>query len=93
MRHTPVEASTQPIADPHTEVGMMYIAEYLKSKDCSLEKLATLPPVKAKALMEAASQYASLRLAQLEMGAAFVDAIHQESTLTTVAAASVAPQP
>lgn len=24
MRHTKVEASTQPVADPHTEVGMIY---------------------------------------------------------------------
>lgn len=78
MRQTNLEASAQPIADPHAEVGMMYITEYLKSKECSLDKLAELPAAQAKALMEEASQYASLRLAQLEMGAAFVDAIHQD---------------
>lgn len=87
MRQTTLEASAQPVTDPHAEVGMMYIAEYLKSKECSLEKLAELPADKAKTLMEAASQYASLRLAQLEMGAAFVDAIHQDSAMTTVTSA------
>lgn len=87
MRRTKLEASAQPLTDPHAEVGIMYLVEYLKSKESSLEKLAELPADKAKALMEEASQYASLRLAQLEMGAAFVDAIHQDAAMTTVTSA------
>lgn len=85
---TKLEESSQPMVDPHAEVGMMYIVDYLKSKDCSLEKLATLPEATAKALMEEASKYASLHLAELEMGAAFVDAIHRDATVKTVTAVS-----
>lgn len=84
MRKSKLEESSQPVADPHTEVEMMYITEYLKSKNCSLEKLAELPTATAKALMEEASKYASLHLAELEMGAAFVDAIHHDTTMTAV---------
>ncbi|MEZ4736179.1 MAG: hypothetical protein R3E79_54525 [Caldilineaceae bacterium] len=92
MRKSKVDVSSLPMADPHTEVGMMYIVEYLKSKDCSLEKLATLPEAQAKALMEEASQYASLHLAQLEMGAAFVDAIHQDVVKSVTAVSTVAEE-
>jgi len=72
-----------PVADPRAEVEMMHITEYLKSKECSLERLAELPAAEAKALMKEASQYASLRLTELEMGAAFVNALHHDETMTT----------
>ena len=92
MRKTKVDELAQPVADPHTEVEMMYITEYLKSKGYTLEKVAELPAATAKALMEEASQFASLHLAEVEMGAAFVGAIHQEATGKTVAAVSTAEQ-
>lgn len=93
MRKSMLEESSQPVADPHTEVEMMYIAEYLKSKNCSLEKLAELPVAKAKAFMEEASKYASMHLAEMEMGAAFVDAIHHDATIKTVTAAPTPVEP
>lgn len=92
MRKTMVDELAQPVADPHTEVEMMYIADYLKSKGYSLEKLAELPAATAKALMEEASQFASLHLAEVEMGAAFVGALHQDATPKTVTAVSAVEQ-
>lgn len=80
-----------PASDPHAEVEMMHITQYLKSKGCSLEQLATLPEAEAKVLMEAASQYASLRLAELEMGAAFVTALHHDETMTPITATVFSP--
>lgn len=93
MRIHKVEESSQPAADPHAEVEMMYIAEYLKSKKYSLEKLAELPEAQVKTLMEEASKYASLHLAELEMGAAFVDAVHGDATIKTVTAVSTVGSP
>lgn len=90
MRKTMVDELAQPVADPHTEVEMMYIANYLKSKGYSLEKLAELPAETAKALMEEASRFASLHLAEVEMGAAFVGAIHQDAAGKMVAAVATA---
>ncbi|RIK40552.1 MAG: hypothetical protein DCC55_14605 [Chloroflexi bacterium] len=72
-----------PVAlDPHAEVEKMYIAEYLKAKGYSLAEIANLPAERAKALLEAASLYASLRLAELETGAALVDKLHLDDTTT-----------
>ncbi len=90
MRKMMVDELAQPVADPHTEVEMMYIADYLKSKGYSLEKLAELPAATAKALMEEASQFASLHLTEVEIGAAFVGAIHQDAPPKMVTAVSKA---
>lgn len=65
-----------PVEDPHAEVEKMYIAEFLKGKGYSLESLSALPAEAAKTLMEEASSYASLKLTEVEMGAAFVDTLH-----------------
>lgn len=86
MRKTMVDELAQPVADPYTEVEMMYITDYLKRKGYTLETLAELPAATAKALMEEASQFASLHLAEVEMGAAFVGAIHQDATAKAMTA-------
>jgi hypothetical protein len=77
------EASTPLAVDPHAEVEKIYIAEYLKGKGYSVEGLAGLPEEAVKLLLEEASLYASLRLAELEMGAAFVGALHLGDSLAT----------
>jgi hypothetical protein len=82
MRTNDLEVSSPLAADPHAEVEKMYIAEYLKSKGCSLEGLAELPEEMVRALMEEASMYASLKLAELETGAAFVGALHPGNSMT-----------
>ena len=91
MRKNKLEELFAPAADPHAEVEMMHITQYLKSKGCSLAQLAKLPEAEAKALMEAASQYASLRLTELEMGAAFVNVLHHDETMTPITAAVLSP--
>jgi hypothetical protein len=78
-----LEESSSPAVDPHAEVEKMYIAEYLKGKGYSVEGLAELPKEVAKRLLEAASLYASLRLAELETGAALVGTLHLDDSLTT----------
>lgn len=82
MRTNNLEEFPSPVVDPHAEVEKTYIAEYLKGKGYSLEGLAELPEETAKVLMEEASLYASLRLAESEMGAAFVGALHHDDVQT-----------
>jgi hypothetical protein len=89
MRKSNLEQLAHFAVDPHAEVEMLHITDYLKSKGYSLEKLAELPEEEIKVLLEGASQYASLRLAELELGAAFVSALHHDSTRTTDAGASL----
>jgi hypothetical protein len=50
---------------------MKYIAEYLRQKGFSTQDLNTLPEQEAARLMAEASQYASLKLAELESRARF----------------------
>ena len=47
----------------------MLLEEYLQGKGYHLKDLQTLPNEQAKALMKEASQYASLKLAQVESSA------------------------
>lgn len=81
------------VADPHAEVEQMYIAEYLKSKGYTIGDLARLPAETAKALLEAASLHASLRLAEFEMGAALVDSLHLDDAQTTPPIVDLTIQP
>jgi hypothetical protein len=67
-----------PVEDPHVRLEMMYIAEYLQSKNYRLAELAALPAGEAKRLMEEASSYASLKLTAVETGASFVDTLHPD---------------
>ena len=53
--------------------------EYLQQKGYRLADLDTLPQQKARALMVAASQYASLRLAQVESTAHFREKLQRPS--------------
>lgn len=57
------------LLDPHAQLEMLYIAEYLKSKGYSLGDLKNLPPELMHQLMKEASQYASLKLTDVEMRA------------------------
>jgi hypothetical protein len=70
-----------PVEDPHARLEMMYIVEYLKSKNYQLAELAALPDKEVKQLMEEASSYASLKLTAVETGASFVDALHADDVM------------
>jgi hypothetical protein len=60
------EANTNPAKNPEADLEMMYIEKYLQEKGYSLKDLATLPEQDARRLMIEASQYASLKLEELE---------------------------
>jgi len=53
--------------DPHAQLEMLYIGEYLKSKGYMLNELELLSEEMAHRLMKEASQYASAKLTNLEM--------------------------
>jgi len=52
--------------NPQLDLELMYIDEYLHEKGYSINELAALPEERAARLMAGASQYASLKLAELE---------------------------
>ena len=56
-----------------------YIQDYLRSKGASLESLGKLPQDEQQRLMCEASQYASLKLAEVESRAKFRHDIHAPS--------------
>ena len=72
------EEST-PIQDLKAELEMMYIGEYLHEKGYSAKDLNALPEQRAAKLMTEASQYASLKLAELEARAHMRTRIHNVS--------------
>ena len=57
-----------------------FIEEYLRSQGCSLEQLHMLPKKLRKKLMTAASNYASLKLEEIESRAHFVEEIHDSTS-------------
>jgi nucleotide-binding universal stress UspA family protein len=64
---------------PQSVMEKAFLADYLQQKGYYLADLRELPPEKAKALMVAASQYASLKLAQVESTAHFREKLHRPS--------------
>ncbi|HJS17391.1 MAG TPA: hypothetical protein VJ785_01490 [Anaerolineales bacterium] len=73
------EEKTKRAKNPKADLELMYIDEYLHGKGYSREELATLPKPEATALMGEASQYASLKLAELESLARLRTKIHDAS--------------
>jgi hypothetical protein len=64
---------------PQSKLERNYIQEYLRSKGASLESLGELPKAEQQRLMSEASQYASLKLAEVESRAKFRHDIHTPS--------------
>jgi len=64
---------------PQSKLEWKYIQEYLRSKFVSLESLGKLPKEEQQRLMNEASQYASLKLAEVESRAKFRHDIHAPS--------------
>lgn len=57
---------TQVREGPQSAMEKLLLEEYLRNKGYHLADLKRLPEAQAKALMTEASQYASLKLAQVE---------------------------
>lgn len=58
------------------------MAEYLRRKGYSLAGLAELPKETERQLRKEASLFASLRLAELETGAALVEKLHMDDVIS-----------
>ncbi|MGB7095583.1 MAG: hypothetical protein WBD62_13145 [Anaerolineales bacterium] len=66
----------EPGEGPQSKLERNYIQEYLHSQGVNLESLGNLPKDEQQHLMRAASQYASLKLAEVESRAKFRHDIH-----------------
>jgi hypothetical protein len=71
--------TTQPVEDPNAVLEKALMEEYLKEQGYSLEKLKELPKALAEKLMKEASQYASLKMEDVEARARFVEELHNDS--------------
>lgn len=70
-----LEFSRQVTEGPQSVMERMLLEEYLRGKGYQLKDLHTLPEEQAKVLMTEASQYASLKMAQVESSAHFREKI------------------
>jgi hypothetical protein len=61
-----IEENARPVKNPKVDLEMLYMDEYLYEKGYSIKELDTLPAEQATRLRTEASQYASLKLAELE---------------------------
>lgn len=71
MTAKPIE-NTEPVEDRNAMLEKALIEEYLHEKGYSLEELKKLPAELAEKLMKEASQYASLKMEEVESRAHFV---------------------
>lgn len=78
MTTKPIEG-VEPIEDPNTMMENALIAEYLKQKGYTHEDLKKLPAELVEKLMKEASQYASLKMEEVEARAHFVKELHDDA--------------
>jgi len=69
----------EPVEDPNALLERALIEEYLHEKGYSLENIKTLPAELAEKLMKEASQYASLKLEEVESRARFIKELHDDA--------------
>lgn len=70
-----LEYSKRVVEGPESFMEKMLLEEYLRGKGFELKDLHTLPEEQARRLMTEASQYASLKMAQVESSAHFREKI------------------
>ena len=78
MNAKPIE-NVDPIEDPNALLEKALIEEYLKEKGYSHEDLKKLPADLVEKLMKEASQYASLKMEEVEARAHFVKELHDDA--------------
>jgi hypothetical protein len=74
-----IEENVSSVENPKADLELMYIDEYLHEKGYSIKELDTLPAEQATRLRTEASQFASLKLAELESRARLRAKIHTAS--------------
>ena len=72
--------NVQPAEDRNALLEKSLIEEYLHQKGYSLETVKKLPAEIAERLMKEASQYASLKLEEVEARARFVKELHDDAS-------------
>lgn len=72
-----MDANTGTPADPEGPLEQRLIDEYLESRGQTRRSVRELPEREALRLLRGASDYASLRLAEIDARAHYVDAIHR----------------
>lgn len=70
----------QPVEDRNALLEKSLIEEYLREKGYSLEALKNLPAELAEKLMKEASQYASLKMEEVESRAHFIKELRDDSS-------------
>ncbi|MCZ2128109.1 MAG: hypothetical protein LC099_10095 [Anaerolineales bacterium] len=68
-----------PVEDRNAMLEKALIEEYLKTNGHTQESLKKLPPEQVKKIMQDASQYASLKLEEVEARANFVKGLQEGS--------------
>ena len=68
-----------PIDDPHAALELRFIDEFLGSVGHTRRSAMQLGTAEVSTLLKAASEYASLRLADIESKAHYADEIHRPS--------------
>ena len=79
MTTKPIEKA-EPIEDRNALLEKALIKEYLQSKGYALEDIKKLPKDVAEKLMKEASQYASLKLEEVEARAHFIEELHHDTS-------------
>ena len=70
----------EPVEDRNAPLEKALIEEYLQEKGYSLEGLKNLPAELAEKLMKEASQYASLKMEEVEARAHFIKELHDDAS-------------
>ena len=70
----------EPTEDPNAVLEKALIEEYLKQHGYTHEGLKKLPPKLVKKIMQEASQYASLKMEEVEARAHFVKELHDDQS-------------
>ncbi len=78
--NTKLTENTEPIEDRSALLENALIEEYLKEKGYSHEDLKKLPAELVEKLMKEASQYASLKMEEVQARAHFVKELHDDAS-------------
>ena len=65
-----------PLEDPQARLERALISEYLATRGCDLTTIDSKPPAERRELLEQASLYAAVRLAEIDARAAYVHDLH-----------------
>lgn len=79
MTAKPIEQA-EPVEDRNALLEKALIEEYLHEKGHSLKALKQLPAELAEKLMKEASQYASLKLEDVQSKARFIKELHDDAS-------------